>query len=226
MLKFSTKKLILCRIFLHIFWYVFTLSHPQLNQESFFETYCFTSLNWITMRSTSIVQKVVVVSRATAFRWFVNFPDNNTELNDLQITCRLHDIDRETVIDSIDLDPTLTSSDLADGFDYDHITIWRILKAFSKKRRKRLWVPHSLTETQKRNESELRVFIWIFVRVVNFFNNIVTVDEKWVFASHLTASCFIPLKTCSERFCRLITQSLFGTVPIYSSIYSPGNILL
>ena len=45
-------------------------------------------------------------------------------------------------------------------------------------------------------------------------------------ASHSTTTCFIPPKVCSERFCRFITQLLFGTEPIYSSNCLPGNILL
>ena len=32
-----------------------------------------------------------------------------------------------------------------------------------------------------------------------------------LFASHLTATCIIPREACSERFCRFITQLLFGT---------------
>ena len=101
--------------------------------------------------------------------------NNNTELNDRSRIQRPHEIDREIVINSIDLNPTLTSRDLVDGFDCDHITIWRILKATVKKRRKGHWVPYS---SKQRN----RVRIWRLHLNRRprrqFLNNIVIVDEN------------------------------------------------
>lgn len=84
------------------------------------------------------------------------------------------------MIDSIDLDPTLTSRDLADGFDCDHTTILRVLKAASKKWRKGHWAPHLLTEAQKRNGVRIARLHLNRRPRRQFLNNIVTVDEKWV----------------------------------------------
>ena len=83
-------------------------------------------------------------------------------------------------------------------------------------------------------------FICLYVIFISFFQifkililrnfklNRFVICQCWfvLFASHLTATRFIPPKACSERFCRFITQLLFGTRPIFSNMCSPGNILL
>ena len=95
--------------------------------------------------SATIVQKVLKLRQKQQ-----RFGDNNTELNDRPRFGRPREIDREAVIDLIDPDPTLTTRDLTDCFEYDRTTIWRALKASGWKWRKGSWFPHLLTEARKR----------------------------------------------------------------------------
>lgn len=121
-----------------------------------------------------------VVSRTTAFDWFAKFRADNTNLSDQPRTGRPREVDREAVIDAIDLDPTLSTRDLAEGFHCDHVTIARILKAASKKWRKGHWVPHLLTEAQKQNRVRIAHLYLNRRQRRQFLRDIVTVDEKWV----------------------------------------------
>ena len=142
---------IFCAEFSHESFGIFSTSfvHNEAVKASLFKTYCFTSFNWIMIRkrqqSTSIVQMVVKLCREQQL-----LDDNNIELNNQPRSGRQREIDREAVTDSIDPDPTLTTRDLSDGFDYDHTTIWRALKASSWKWGEGHLVPRLLTEARKR----------------------------------------------------------------------------
>lgn len=121
-----------------------------------------------------------VVSERTAYRWFAKFRTGNTNLEDQPREGRPREVNREEVIEAIDLDPTLTTRDLAEGFDCSHTAIENILKAAGKKWRKGHWVPHLLTEAQKRNRVRIARLHLNRRQRHKFLNNIVTVDEKWV----------------------------------------------
>jgi histone-lysine N-methyltransferase SETMAR len=74
-----------------------------------------------------------VVPERTARWWFAKFRDGDTNVNDQPRSGRPREIDREAVIEAIDLDPTLTTEDLADEFECTQMAIWKILKAAGKK---------------------------------------------------------------------------------------------
>ena len=101
-------------------------------------------------------------------------------MNDQPREGRSREIDRETVIDAIDLDPTFTNRDLAQDFQCSHTQIARILKAAKKRWLQGHWVPYLLTEAQKRNRVRIAHDHLNRGRRRQSLNNIVTVDEKWV----------------------------------------------
>lgn len=53
-----------------------------------------------------------VVGRSTAFDWFQKFREDNTHLNDQSRSGRPREVDREAVIEAIELDSTLTAGGL------------------------------------------------------------------------------------------------------------------
>jgi histone-lysine N-methyltransferase SETMAR len=122
-----------------------------------------------------------VVPERTARWWFAKFRDGDTNVNDQPRSGRPREIDREAVIEAIDLDPTLTTEDLADEFECTQMAIWKILKAAGKKWRKGRWVPKELTQAQKRRRMEVAQALLNRPRRANLLANIVTVDEKWIF---------------------------------------------
>jgi hypothetical protein len=69
------------------------------------------------------------VHQATAYRWFAKFRVNNIDLNDQPRSGRPREIDREAVIETIELDPMLTTGQLADEFGCGKTQIKEILKA-------------------------------------------------------------------------------------------------
>ena len=122
-----------------------------------------------------------VMSRATAFRWFSKFRDENTDLNDQPRSGRPREIDHDAVIEAIEEDSTLTAQNLADDFNCGHSQISNILKAASKRWRKSRWIPHKLTESQKQKRRQISRRLLRRHRQTPFLNNIITTDEKWVF---------------------------------------------
>ena len=66
------------------------------------------------------------------------------------------------------------------GFDCNHTTNWRVLKAADKKWCRGILVPHSLTESRKRNRLRFARLHLNRRPRRQFLNNIVTRVEKWV----------------------------------------------
>lgn len=121
-----------------------------------------------------------IVSKRTAYYWFKKFRDGKTDLNDHPRSGRPSVIDRETVIDAIDLDPTLTTRNLGNIFKCSHMEIAKILKAAGKRWHKGHWVPHLLNDAQKKSRVRIARLHLNRGQRRKFLNNIVTVDEKWI----------------------------------------------
>jgi transposase len=114
-----------------------------------------------------------VVSRATAFRWFSKFDEDDINLKDRSRSGRPQEIDRDAIIEAIDLDPTLTTEDLADEFDCSKMQISRILRAAGKRWKKAKWVPHELNASQMNKRKEVARALggncpiwWCLLRVI------------------------------------------------------------
>jgi len=122
-----------------------------------------------------------MISIRQTYEWFAKFRADNTNLADQPRSGRPREIDRDAVIEAIDLDPTLTTQDLADEFDCGHAQISRILKAAGKKWRKGHWIPHELSQAQKRKRQDIAQKLLRRHRRAPFLNNIITIDEKWIF---------------------------------------------
>jgi transposase len=124
-----------------------------------------------------------VVTARTAQRWFAKFRTGETDLKDQPRSGRPREIDREAVIEAIDLDPTLTVRDLANEFECGVARIHEILKKAGKKSKKGRWVPHALNQAQMRKRKDVARALLRRHRRASFLANIVTIDEKWIFFS-------------------------------------------
>jgi len=121
------------------------------------------------------------VSIRTVYYWYAKFRADNTDLNDQPRSGRPREIDREAVIEAIEEDPTLTTEDLAGDFECTQMAIWKILKAAGKKWRKSNWIPKELTQAQKNKRKKIARKLLRRQNRTPFLDNIVTVDEKWIF---------------------------------------------
>lgn len=123
-----------------------------------------------------------VVSRKTVFNWYGKFRDEGTgDLNDKPRSGRPREIDRQAVIEAIEEDPTLTVRDLANDFDCGVARIHEILKAAGKNWKKSNWIPKELTQAQKTKRRRTARRLLRRQNRVPFLNNVVTIDEKWIF---------------------------------------------
>lgn len=102
------------------------------------------------------------------------------DLADKPRSGRPREIDPEAVIEAIELDPSLTTDDLAYEFECGTTSIKKILKEAGKKWKRVRWVPHKLkaihTVTAKKSVKMLHRS-----HFTPFLTSLVTVDEKWIF---------------------------------------------
>lgn len=94
---------------------------------------------------------------------------------------RPREIDRDAVIETIDLDPTLTTGDLAEDFDCGETIIRKILKEAGKIWKKASWVPHGLNPNQMQTRMDVAKLLLNRHHRSPFLNKIITIDEKWIF---------------------------------------------
>jgi transposase len=73
-----------------------------------------------------------IVGESTARRWFKKFKDGGESLTDKERSGRPRKIDRQSVIEAIEDNPSMTTRMLADEFDCRHSTIEDILHEAGK----------------------------------------------------------------------------------------------
>ena len=109
------------------------------------------------LNATKAVEKICeafgdgVCEVRTAQRWFKTFKEEEKDrLTDNPHSGRPIEVDRQAVLEAIEETPSLTTRMLAEDFDCDQKTIVNILHELGKIWKKTHWIPHELTEAQKR----------------------------------------------------------------------------
>ena len=117
----------------------------------------------------------------TAQRWFKTFKEEGDRLTDNPRSGRPIEVDRQAVLEAIEETPSLTTRMLAEDFDCDQKTIVNILHELGKIWKKTRWVPHELTEAQKRKRVNFSQTLLNRQNETPFLaNRLITGDEKWI----------------------------------------------
>ena len=115
-------------------------------------------------------------------RWFAKFSSGNFNLKDSPRSGRPKSLDQEAIKDAVEVNPKLTSRELAQQFNTTHTTIISYLHVLGKISKLGQWVPHELNDAQR--NQRLTVCSSLLSRKWNhrdpFLERIVTGDEKWV----------------------------------------------
>ena len=120
------------------------------------------------------------VGQSTVYKWISRFQAGEESLKDDPRSGRPIEVDRHAVLAAIEETPSLTTRILAEDFDCDHKTIVNILHELGKIWKKTRWVPHELTDTQKRNRVRAAQVLLARQAQAPFLHLLVTGDEKWV----------------------------------------------
>jgi len=121
-----------------------------------------------------------ILSKRAAFEWFAKFRNGEQSTKDKPRPGQPRRIDEGAVLEAIETNPTLTTRMLADDFDCSHMQIARILKKLCFRVRHGKWVPHHLTPFNKENRVQCATQLLAQSRQANFFERLVTCDEKWI----------------------------------------------
>ena len=120
------------------------------------------------------------VSERVAQNWFRRFRSGDESLEDAHCSGRPGVVDDSVLREEIESDPTQTCKELAGRFCVDEETIRLHLHQIGKVWRPCKWVPHALTERQKRERFDVCKMLLQRHQENPFLDHLVTCDEKWI----------------------------------------------
>ncbi len=120
------------------------------------------------------------VKQTCAKKWFKQFRQGDTSTEDKSPSGRPKEVNRDVVLEAIEDNPTLTTRMLGVDFGCSHMAIAKILHAAGFRVRHGKWVPHDLTNFQKKNRSDAAKELLERQQNQPFLDRIVTCDEKWI----------------------------------------------
>ncbi|PIC48334.1 hypothetical protein B9Z55_007346 [Caenorhabditis nigoni] len=120
------------------------------------------------------------LSKSQCRRWFHRFRSGEESLEDDERSGRPEIIDNDALRQAVELDPCLTTRSLSEQFNCSHMTILRHLHALGKSVRCGKWVPHELSEANKKKRVEVANDLLRRSKNRGFFHSILTSDEKWI----------------------------------------------
>lgn len=120
------------------------------------------------------------IKATCAKKWFKNFREGKTSIDDKPRSGRPIAINKDTVLQSVTDNPTLTTRMLAMDNQCSHSQINKILKSGGFRVRKGKWIPHNLSISQKNQRLEMCKQLLLRHDNQTFLNRIVTCDEKWI----------------------------------------------
>lgn len=123
-----------------------------------------------------------VLTIRTAQRWVSNFKNNEFTTDDAERSGRPStDNLNEQIEEYISTNKHATCTEMAEAIGVGKSTIWRHLIDMGKKYLAFQWVPHKLSEENKNNRVRISGELLSMYRRNNFLNQLVTVDEAWLY---------------------------------------------
>lgn len=119
------------------------------------------------------------VSRTTAYDWFDRFRGGDYSLEDQPRSGRPSELDDDELRAAVEDDPHITTRELAELLDVSHQTVSSHLQAIGKVSKIDQWVPHELTDFDRKRRLDAATTLLSFRRTNNWLKSIVTGDEKW-----------------------------------------------
>lgn len=133
-----------------------------------------------TVRNINEVFGKNVVNERMVQRWFQKFRSGDFSLENMprgRPQTKVNDDDLKAVVEKC---PSQNTLELAAKFNVSIPTIIDHLKQIGKVKKLDRWVPHELSDQQKRNRLEACLFLLSRHKCEPFLQRIVTCDEKWI----------------------------------------------
>lgn len=121
-----------------------------------------------------------VISERQCRNWFRRFTEGDESLADLEHGHRSLSLDLDLLKTSIESDPQQSTRELATKFGCSQKTIANSLHRIEKICRHGQWIPHQLSETNKRNRILLSSSLLSRSKSSGFLEALLTSDEKWI----------------------------------------------
>lgn len=119
-------------------------------------------------------------------QWYSRFKEGDEDIKNKHRSGRPAEVDEKDLQLLIDVDPKLTTREMADYFDVEHSTIVHHLTSLGKVSKLGRWVPHQLTEFDKDRRISACTQLLSYRRTQGWLNTLVTGDEKWVAYANIT----------------------------------------
>ncbi len=126
----------------------------------------------------------------TAQKWFFRFNSGNFDLNDTSRLGRPSNFDEDHLKDFLRENGRQTCRELADKMNCSQNTVYNHLKSLGFKQKLGCWVPHELSEKDRKNRLQivsqhLARYHATYGHNDRFLYRIVTGDEKWCFYTNM-----------------------------------------
>lgn len=121
-----------------------------------------------------------IVCHQTVLNWFARFASGNYDTEDQPRSGRPPEIDDNALLQLVESNTRLTTTELAVAMGCGQTTISRHLKSLGKVRKLGSWIPHKLTEQNRDQRVTIASFLLSFSRTTSWLDSILTSDEKWV----------------------------------------------
>ena len=122
-----------------------------------------------------------VVSRATCYRWFKRFREEDINLSDRARSGRPSKIDRDQLHDLVAEKSTKTCRELAEELQVSPGTVHTALKSEKYTSKLQEWVPHNLTKSNMAARVEACTQLLADQDKTPFLDRLITSDEKWIY---------------------------------------------
>jgi [histone H3]-lysine36 N-dimethyltransferase SETMAR len=139
------------------------------------------------------IKKVYGVSSITirkCQRWFNKFRLGNFSLKDIDRAGRKSKIDDEILVTALEKDKSISVRKLAFKVESSSSAIHRRLKKLGKVSKCGKWIPHALSEKNKRDRLDICIYLQRLQIQEPFLDKLVTGDEKLVLYQNISQKHF------------------------------------
>ena len=131
-------------------------------------------------RNMDIVYGTESPSKSTVCRWFQKFGSGDLALEDEPGRGRKSSLDNDELRAAVERHPDSCTRAMAEDVGVSHTTVAKHLAEIGKTKKMQKWVPHDLTDDQKRNRFHTSSNLLVRFNNEPFLDRIITCDEKWI----------------------------------------------
>lgn len=120
------------------------------------------------------------IDKRTVQRWFKKFREGDFNLDRKRRSGELKVFEDEELKELIEDNPNFTLHEYASFLGVSHVAVWKRMRAIEFTCKKTLWVPHKLTDDNKRKRVTTCQDLLERNNQNPFLSRMVTMDEKWI----------------------------------------------